>query len=95
VRSSSPLRQAQSPRAQSAAQLVDDWQAQGASRLDRDLDGSIDNPGAAVLEAAWPRIGDAVLTPVLGPLVPRLCQVNADHDEPGPNGNGFGGGWYG
>ena len=36
---------APSARAQSAAQLVDDWRAQGASRLDRDLDGWIDHPG--------------------------------------------------
>ena len=43
----------------------------------------------------WRRIGDAVLAPVLGPLVSRLRQVNADHDEPGANGNGFGSGWYG
>ena len=86
---------APSARAQSAAQLVDDWRAQGASRLDRDLDGSIDHPGAAVLDFGWRRIGDAVLSPVLGPLVSRLRQVNADHDEPGANGNGFGSGWYG
>ena len=86
---------APSARAQSAAQLVDDWRAQGASRLDRDLDGWIDHPGAAVLDAGWRRIGDAVLSPVLGTLVSRLRQVNADHDEPGANGNGFGSGWYG
>jgi len=86
---------APSARAQSAAQLVDDWRAQGTSRLDRDLNGWIDHPGAAVLESAWRRIGDAVLGPELGPLVPRLRQLNADHDEPGANGNGFGGGWYG
>ena len=86
---------APSARAQSAAQLVDDWRAQGASRLDRDLDGSIDHPGAAVLDAGWRRVGDAVLSPVLGPLVLRPRQVNADHDEPGANGNGFGSGWYG
>lgn len=84
-----------SARAQSAAQLVDDWRTQGASRLDRDLDGAIDHPGAAVMEAAWRRIADAVLAPVLGPLVPRLRQIHADHDDPAPNGNGFGGGWYG
>ena len=29
------------------------------SRLDRDLDGKIDDPGAAVIDAAWPRIADA------------------------------------
>ena len=36
-----------------------------------------------------------MLSPVLGTLVSRLRQVNADHDEPGANGNGFGSGWYG
>ena len=39
----------------------------GASRLDRELDGKIDDPGAAIIDAAWPKITDAVLTPVLGP----------------------------
>lgn len=36
-----------------------------------------------------------MLAPVLGPLVPRLRGLNADHDEPGAHGNGFGAGWYG
>ena len=40
----------------------------GSSRLDRDLDGKIDDPGAAIMDAAWPKIADAVMSPVLGPL---------------------------
>jgi acyl-homoserine lactone acylase PvdQ len=86
---------APSSRAQAAAQLVDDWRAQGSSRLDRDLDGRIDHPGAAVMEAAWRPLAEAVLAPVLGPLVTRLRQVHGGHDAPGPDANGFGSGWYG
>lgn len=86
---------APSSRAQAAARLVDDWRAQGSSRLDRDLDGRIDHPGAAVLEAAWRPLAESVLAPVLGPLVTRLRQVHGSHDAPGPDANGFGSGWYG
>ena len=31
----------------------------GGSRLDRDLDGKVDDPGAAVMDTAWPKIADA------------------------------------
>ena len=86
---------APTPRAQAAAQLVDDWRAQGSSRLDRDLDGWIDHPGAAVMEAAWRPLAEAVMAPVLGPLVPRLRQLHGGHDAPSPDANGFGSGWYG
>ena len=57
---------APSARAEAAASLLDDWRSAGSSRLDRELDGKIDDPGAAVMDAAWPRIADAVMTPVLG-----------------------------
>ena len=86
---------APSARAQSAAQLVDEWRHRARAGSTATSTARIDHPGAAVLDAGWRRIGDAVLSPVLGPLVPRLRQVNADHDEPGANGNGFGSGWYG
>ncbi len=58
-----------SDRARRMYQLLNAWAARGASRLDRALDGKIDDPGAAIIDAAWPRIADAVLSPVLGPLV--------------------------
>jgi acyl-homoserine lactone acylase PvdQ len=63
---------APSARAEAAAGLLDDWKNPGASRIDRDLDGKIDHGGAAVLDAAWPKLADAVLAPVVGPLLPRL-----------------------
>jgi acyl-homoserine lactone acylase PvdQ len=58
-----------SDRARRMYQLLSSWAARGASRLDRALDGKIDDPGAAIIDSAWPRITDAVLSPVLGPLV--------------------------
>jgi hypothetical protein len=36
-----------------------------------------------------------VLAPVLGPLTQRLAEVETRDDRPGPNGNAYGGGWYG
>ena len=62
------------PRARDAQmlQLLEAWQRNGASRLDRDLDGKVDDSGAAIMDAAWPRIARAVMTPLLGPLVPQL-----------------------
>ena len=51
-------------RSEQAAALVDAWRARGASRLDRDLDGKIDDPGAAVLDQTWDALSEAVLRPV-------------------------------
>ena len=56
------------------------WHDAGGSRLDRDLDGKIDDPGAAVLDAAWPRIADALLRPALGPLTPRFLALDRPFD---------------
>ena len=78
-----------------AAAAVTAWNASGSSRLDRELDGKIDSPGAAVLDAAWPRLADAVLAPVLGPLTGRLAQLETRDDRPAPDGSSYGSGWYG
>ena len=86
---------APSARAEGAASLVDAWRTAGASRIDRDLDGKIDDPGAAVMDAAWSGLADAVMAPVLGPLVDRLAGLNGRSDDPAPDGSAFGGGWYG
>ena len=51
--------------------LLQAWRAAGASRLDLNGDGKIDDPGAAIMDEAWPKIADAVMAPVLGPLVPK------------------------
>jgi acyl-homoserine lactone acylase PvdQ len=74
---------------------LDAWRSNGASRLDRDLDGKIDDPGAAILDAAWPRIADAVMRPVLGPLVDQLAQLVPRDDAPNPGGSSYLTGWYG
>ena len=86
---------AASARAEAAASLLDSWRAAGSSRLDRDLDGKIDDPGAAVMDAAWPRIADAVMAPVLGPLVERLAALHSRSDDAGPGGSAYISGWYG
>jgi acyl-homoserine lactone acylase PvdQ len=87
---------APSPTAQQAADLVTDWVREGGSRLDRDLDGKVDHPGAAVLDAAFPRIADAVLSPVLGDLVDDFAAMRQRDNHPSiSNGSSWGGGWYG
>ena len=86
---------APSARAEAAAGLVDDWRVSGSSRLDRDLDGKVDDPGAAVLDAAWPKLVDAVMSPVLGPLLDRLVALHGRSDDAGPGGSSYISGWYG
>ncbi|MBA2424668.1 MAG: penicillin acylase family protein [Actinobacteria bacterium] len=86
---------APSARAEAAVGLVDSWRGVGSSRIDRDLDGKIDDPGAAILDAAWPRLAGAVMSPVLGPLVDRLARLMGRSDDPGSNGSAYISGWYG
>lgn len=87
---------APSPRAAQLLQLLEAWRAKGASRLDLSLDGKVDDPGAAIMDAVWNRWADAVLTPVLGPaLVQRLAAVHGRSDDAGPGGSSYIDGWYG
>src|SRR4051812_8328586 len=86
---------APSARARQMADLVTSWSRSGSSRLDRNLDGKIDDPGAAILDAAWPKLADAALKPVLGPLTDHLADVMERNDAPGPSGSAFIDGWYG
>jgi acyl-homoserine lactone acylase PvdQ len=72
-----------------AADLVTSWGNAGGSVLDSDLDGFIDAPGAAVMAAVWNRLADAVMTPVLGPLVDALAALVPRHSS------GYSAGWYG
>ena len=57
------------------------WSDAGGSRLDRDLDGVIDaGAGPAVMDAAYRRMADAALAPVLGPQLEELNRlVGADN----------------
>ncbi len=74
--------------------LLTVWAGNGASRLDRDLDGKIDSPGAALLDEAWPRIAEAVMRPELGALTPRLEELIRVDDPANPGGSSFYGAWY-
>jgi acyl-homoserine lactone acylase PvdQ len=86
-------------RAQQAVDLVNAWIAKGASRLDRDLDGRIDDPGAAVLDQSWDQLAETVLRPALGDLAAPgglLEQLMTRDDSPRTsNGSAYNGGWYG
>jgi acyl-homoserine lactone acylase PvdQ len=86
---------APSPREQQMLALLDQWRAQGSSRLDRDLDGKIDAPGAAIMDAAWPKIADAVMGPVLGPQLGDLASLISRDNRANNQGSSYGSGWYG
>jgi hypothetical protein len=75
--------------------LVDLLVAWDGTRLDRDGDGRIDDPGAAIMDAAWPGIAEAVLSPVLGPLTGELGQLMPVDNAANSGGSSYGGGWYG
>jgi hypothetical protein len=83
------------PLAQRAAVLLDQWLAAGASRIDLNGDGNVDAPGAAIMDAAWPKLADAVLSPVLGALTDRLAALMRRSDDAGPGGSSYIDGWYG
>jgi acyl-homoserine lactone acylase PvdQ len=72
-------------------QLLKLWRQNGGSRLDRNLDGVIDDPGAAIMDRAWPKLADAWGTPVLGPQVNELAGIYGRFDLP-PGGQY--GGWH-
>ena len=82
-----------SARASRMLELLEDWRAQGGSRLDRDLDGKIDHPGAAILDASWTRLTDAAMTPVLGkPLADQLASTVHSRFNGPPGGQSSG--WF-
>ena len=75
--------------------ILKDWRANGAIRIDADRNGFNDHPGVAILDAWWPRLADAVMTPVLGDLIPRLAELNSRGSAPEGTGNQSTGGWAG
>src|SRR4051794_33108479 len=80
-----------SPRARQMLSLLRTWRNDGGSRLDRDGDGKIDDPGAAIMDAAWPRIADAVMGTVLGPQLNELASLEPRFQQP-PGGQAAG--WH-
>lgn len=87
------LRGSKAPNAQAQRMLgqMVAWNKQNGSRLDRDLDGYIDAPGAASLDAAWPKIADAFMKPVIGSQLDELSSLFSRFDQP-PSGQYSG--WY-
>ena len=86
---------APSARAQQMYQLLLDWRTQGSSRLDADLNGTIDDPGAAIMDHAWPKFADAVMGPVLGPQLDDLASLMSRDNKANNQGSSYGSGWYG
>jgi acyl-homoserine lactone acylase PvdQ len=78
-------------RAGQMLELLDRWHEHGGSRLDLNLDGTIDDPGAAIMDTAWPRLAEAWAAPVLGALGSQLATFQTEFDLP-PMGQ-FGG-WH-
>jgi len=89
------LTPAPSPRAEQMRALVNAWLQKGASRLDRNGDGKVDDPGAAILDQAWAKLADGVLAPVLGPLTDQLATLMGRDDAPNAGGSAYIDGWYG
>jgi acyl-homoserine lactone acylase PvdQ len=79
-----------------AVALLDQWRATGGSRLDRDNDGKIDAPGAAIMDTAFPLLAHAAMKPALGSsLLDQLATVTPIDQAPnGRNGSSFASGWY-
>jgi acyl-homoserine lactone acylase PvdQ len=83
-------------RDQQMLSLLEDWRfAGGSTRLDRDLDGKIDDPGAAIMDKAWPKIADAVMSPVLGPQLNQLASLMSRDNRANNQGSSYNSGWYG
>ena len=71
--SCSPTRCRTAPRRTRATRRCSRCSAEwDGSRLDANLDGKIDAPGAAIMDAWWPKLAVAVLQPQLGPLTDDL-----------------------
>jgi acyl-homoserine lactone acylase PvdQ len=77
--------------AEEAAGLVDGWVEEGASLYGKDRP---KNPAAAVMDAAWTPIAEAVLEPVLGELLGEFESIAGPDNPPNSGGSSFGSGWY-
>jgi hypothetical protein len=66
---------APSPLSAQALDVLDDWVARDAPRLDADLDGKNDDPGAVIMDAVWRPIAEAVMRPVFGSLLGDLNSI--------------------
>jgi acyl-homoserine lactone acylase PvdQ len=87
------LKGSKAPDAQAAKMLslLVAWRRAGGNLLDLNGDGKIDNPGAAIMNAAWPKIAAAFMRPQLGPLEGEFGGLVSVFDSP-PGGQFSG--WY-
>jgi hypothetical protein len=60
---------APSPLAERAAAILDEWIADDAPLLDADDDGEYDESGPLIFGAVFPAVAEAVVRPMLGPLL--------------------------
>ncbi len=79
------------PQAKKMLKLMVAWGKAGGSRLDLDLDGKIDDPGAAVMDGSWTNIANALMVSKLGPQLDELNTLMGRFDLP-PSGQYNG--WY-
>ncbi len=82
---------APTPQAQQMLDLMIAWKQHGGSRLDLDLDGKIDDPGAAVMDGSWNDVADAFMAPKLGDQLDELDSLFSRFNLP-PGGQYDG--WY-
>ena len=88
-------RGAGTPRASSAVAHVDAWLSAGGSRLDANLDGKIDATGAVILDVAWPKLANAVLSPALdAELRQELARLVPNDAALQPDGSSAYSGWW-
>jgi acyl-homoserine lactone acylase PvdQ len=74
---------APSARDQQMLALLDAWYSNGASRLDRTGNGQITDPGAAIMDAAWPLLASAWASSVFSPsLQGQLAAIVPQYDNP-------------
>jgi acyl-homoserine lactone acylase PvdQ len=87
------LKGSKAPNARAARMLalLVSWRKAGGNLLDHNADGKIDNPGAAIMNAAWPKIAAAAMRPVLGSLEAQFAGMVSVFDAP-PGGQYSG--WY-
>jgi acyl-homoserine lactone acylase PvdQ len=74
---------APSKRAAKMLGLLDAWHAHGGSRLDRKGNGKITDPGAAIMDKAWPLLANAWASSVLGSkLSAQFARFTSQFDQP-------------
>ena len=87
------LNGSKAPNTQAATMLslLEKWRSNGGNRLDLNNDGNIDDPGAAIMDTAWPKIANAFMRPQIGPQLDELSSLFSRFDAP-PGGQYSG--WY-